>query len=414
MANENATNTDGDLEAGSHPDHLANVDMRHPTERLGALSNIIGGMDEDGNDLPPGGTRTPEGEPGQSEDAPSRERDDKGRFRARDRAEAQEDEDSEGEADPVDDTGDQDGDEDIPADDAGNDPDGQGSAGDENASIDSFEAMMEAAGIDADSASDLMFDVVVNGETQQIPYKDLVQGYRRQQDLTRGFQEVSEAKRETAQVHEAVAAKYREGVQALAASLRTLDAQMVFDQAQIERIRATNPDAAAAALARNERNRQVYEQQLVAIQEAYARQQEEEGQAQEAREAYTRDMLLSRHPKLRTEEGSAAFRRELSNFLESKGFTEDDMGSVVQDWRVVELVMDAMEHGKAKAMKQSIDGKTVKRTPRKVVKNKRASTAKPTEKTRNQAREAERAQAIRSGQRGALAGFLVDSGMVQT
>lgn len=413
MANENATKTDGALDAGSFPDHLANVDMNHPTNRLGALSSIIGGMDHEGNDLPPGERRQPEGEPGQSEDAPSRERDDKGRFRARDRQEAQEGGDSEGEADPVDDVGDQDGDEDIPAD-AGNAPDDQGSAGDEDAQIESFEAMMEAAGIDADTASDLMFDVVIGGETQQIPYKDLVQGYRRQQDLTRGFQEVSEAKRKTAEIHEAVATKYREGVQALAASLRTLDAQMVFDQAQIERIRATNPEAASAALARNERNRQVYGQQLEAIQEAYARQAEAEEQAQAARQEYTRDMLLSRHPKLRTEEGRTGFQKDLEGFLEKRGFSAEDMNLATQDWRIVEIVMDAMEHGKAKAMKQSIDGKTVKRTPKRVVKNKRASTAKATDGQRNQALEAERAQAIRSGQRGALAGFLVDSGMVKS
>lgn len=403
MPAKDTENTDGNFSEGTN--HLEGVDMRHQEGRLSALTGIISGLDEEGNDLPPGETREPEttDEPGDIEvKAHTRKRKPKAE------GDPQNPPDDDGEVEEGDDTGDRVEAKGIP--DEGNDPGDSDAAGDEDDAVESFEAMMEVAGVDVDAASDLMFDVVVEGETQQVPYKELVKGYRRQQDLTRGFQEVSEAKKQTADVHQEIADQYRQGVQQFAASLKALDAQMQFDTAQIDAMRVSNPEAAAAAVARNQRNQKAFEQGLQHVQAMETERQKHAQAAEDAKTQHSRDMLLSRHPKLRTDEGFKKFDEDFTKFLVDKGFTQEDVGSIT-DWRIVEIAMQAMDVGKVKKMEKSIAAKDVKKPNKRPIKKRRASTAKGPGNGVDQRREAERAQSIRQGKKGSLASFLVDSGM---
>lgn len=377
-------NTEGTLPA-SNP--LDGVDMGSQSARLGALSSIIGVRQAEepapGPQAADRASDTPETPPDAGDDGRQAE-----------------DETKNGEGIAAEPQGDE------PEGEEANDTSEVGSA-EETGQPRSFEELVETAGLSADEISDLTFNMVVDGEEQTFTFKELVRNNRRQADLTRGFQEVADARKQFADLQTQHANGYRDHIEATAAVLKTLDRQIRFDEAQIAKLRATNPEAASAAMARNQRNQQALQEGLREIQELKAQQDKAQAEAQASQDQYHYEMLVNRHPHLRDEKAFKTFGEEVSGYLSEMGYSADEVGDV-SDHRFIEICMDAMKARKAAKMQKAIDRKTVRKTPQKTLKGRSSTSQGNSVKARA---AAETARNIRAGKTGSLAGWLRESGM---
>ena len=109
---------------------------------------------------------------------------------------------------------------------------------------------------------DTVYEVVVNGETIDVPLSELVSGYSRQKDYTRKTMELAEQRREMETQSQGVTMEQREAAQRMSQVTAALEAELTNyrdDPNELNALRIQNPGEYAARMADQQRRHQLLE-----------------------------------------------------------------------------------------------------------------------------------------------------------
>lgn len=295
-------------------------------------------------------------------------------------------------------------DDDPDVDDKSSEADDDGEADDETQKpLKSFEEIAEALGLEAEDLAELEFEIRRNGKPVKVSYKELLKGYGRQQDLTRGFQEVAEAKRQTSVLHQEVADAFKARVSESAALLRAFHAHMTVTKERLASLK-DKPNSYAAAVARNEEAERLFAKGLEEVEAIDAKRQEAEDKAKEARLVYEYDTFVTRNPQYRDPAKLEKLGEDMAKFLRPRGWSADEVNDI-SDHRIIELVLEAMKPAKRAEDKKAITAATVRKVASRTLKGKPAP-----EKASAREQRVRRAAAQVGKRDGAFADWLDASG----
>lgn len=255
-----------------------------------------------------------------------------------------------GEEQPVDDEVIDDDQTDLPEDnDSDSDEEGSDDLVDEDLSLAEYLGL-DNDRIKEDDNGDLVFDAIIDGETKQVPLKDLAASYQLQGHVNNKSIALETARKDFEATRQSIATQMEQRVQGIESLTKTLEDDLVSEYNSIDwdALRVQNPaewtalrqeyaDKAnriqkAQGLASEERNRILEEQQAIAKQE----------HAKHIEKEY--EKVLADNPKWVDESVRIAEQAEIKDFLTSSyGFTEQEF-AMVTDSRLVKLIQDAKKY----------------------------------------------------------------------
>lgn len=130
-----------------------------------------------------------------------------------------------------------------------------------------------------DQEGESIVDVVVDGQTLEIPLSELVAGYHRERDYTRKTQTVAQERRQVEEYAKGLQTEQAEAVQRMNAIAQQLQAELVNhqeDPRELEALRVQNPGEYAARLQDTQRRQQlmsIAQQEQAAITERHRQEQ---------------------------------------------------------------------------------------------------------------------------------------------
>lgn len=257
----------------------------------------------------------------------------------------------------------------VEGDDAASDDASADDGGDEVASVGELIATMEA---DPEWFQGLQVDVKVNGQTSQVPFRDLVASYQTNQaaeaKLEQAKTKSQEAQQAFQQRNAALEAQFATAGQIITEAEKVLLADM--EAIDWKTLHEEDPAAWSAEKVKfNERKSQLAQLKQALVQQyqqgALQRQQELQGQQQEHVAAEI-EALNEQMPKVSADWGNPqtlpAAKARLSDYLLRSGFTQDDINNAY-DHRLLIMAEKARLHDEAK-VKVDVTKKRIRKVPK--------------------------------------------------
>ncbi len=190
---------------------------------------------------------------------------------------------------------------------------------------------------DADEEEEPAYKVRVAGQEVEVPLSELVKGYSRTADYTRKTQELAAARNEfgnEVQQTRALREQYAQRLQQVQQLLQQADPQVDWDK-----LRATDPIEFAAQWADHQRRQEAL-QQVQAEQAQIQQRRQYETQAQQAQQLEkARTQLGQMIPEWKDQKVAKAEAAAMKDLGRSLGYSDDELGSVMDPRAVVLLRM---------------------------------------------------------------------------
>jgi hypothetical protein len=279
-------------------------------------------------------------------------------------------------------------------------------AGSDESQAKRFADLAKTAGLSPEDLRDMVFETRIDGQAVEVPYHELLKGYRRQKDVTRGFQEVSAAKRDLSAYHETSAHKLGEHIDSSVAYLQALDKELRISKDRLESLKG-RPHVYAAAVERNQSLERALQEGVESVRQLQARQQEETSAADKIRRSREFDLFLDRNPQYNDPRRLKALGSKISAFMGDHGFDDAEIDDI-SDHRMVEVIMKAMKSDRKSNARQGLIRKEVKKTESRNIRSK----ARPGKVDKQAIARDRAAQGVASGKAGAFANWLQLSGRV--
>jgi predicted RNA-binding Zn ribbon-like protein len=199
---------------------------------------------------------------------------------------------------------------------------------------------------------DARFKVKVDGEEVEVTLDEMAKGYSRTADYTRKMQALAE----TRKASEAEIQAARQERAALAENLKLLEAaiaEVTPREPDWDKLRAEHPDQFAKVWAEWQQGQKERAQVREMREQAERRAMEDHFQARQERIKVEQEKLMTAIPAWKDEKVMSAEKAEMVKFVESRGFTVDDLRAI-EDHRHLALIREAMLFNKSQEKKPAI------------------------------------------------------------
>lgn len=185
-------------------------------------------------------------------------------------------------------------------------------------------------------------DVVVNGETVQVSYEELRNGYSREADYTRRTQEMGEEQRQLGVERDAVLAE-RQRYDGLLGQLQEVVEQSLPQEPDWTQVREQTPDQFPAIYAEWTQRKGQLDKIKVERERVAQAAATDLANAAEAQAVEERTKLKTALPALFEEETAAGLSQSMLETAQTYGYTPEDV-SAIRDSRALRLLHDATQY----------------------------------------------------------------------
>jgi hypothetical protein len=205
----------------------------------------------------------------------------------------------------------------------------------------------EGVEIDADALIEANpeIPVTVDGERKSVPLKEILSGYQRQADYTRGSQALAQDR----QVIQSEAQRLLQQEAFLVQRLAPLVQQLTEDlgTAPSDQLIETDPEQYAREKARYDARKSRLDKALSTMDETLRQQRVLQQQRQDEWVQGERAKVRSMYPDTADPAKAQKLQSDLVNYLQAKGFNAKDIGELV-DHRMFAVAMDALAGWRAR------------------------------------------------------------------
>lgn len=228
---------------------------------------------------------------------------------------------------------------------------------DEQPGDDEGESEGESEDTDEEPDAPQMVTITIDGKAVQVPLDEALKGYSRTQDYTRKTQKLAE-ERKTFQAEKDAVARERQEYATYLSQLKTALEQS-SQEPDWDKLRAEDPDAFPTAYAEWHRHKERLQKIEKEQQETMAKVARDHAERFNAYVAEQKTKLLEILPTWSNPEVAKQESKELREFAQSLGFTDDEVNQVY-DHRLIALLRDASAYRKALQKQETVKAKVVK------------------------------------------------------
>lgn len=234
------------------------------------------------------------------------------------------------------------------------------------------------------------YEVKIDGKTSKVKLSELTAGYQMQKDYQRKTAELAELRRQADSQIEQVQQERQQRANQLDVLIENLHRQLVGDNAALQELIETDPQAYLREQLRMQQRAQQLSEAMQHRQALQGQMSQEEQRKHAEWAKAEKEALQVALPEWRDEKKASAEQREIAEYLIERGYTKDEL-ETLQDHRALLIARDAAKYhalSKAKA-------KQTKPEPPKTVKPGAQVDPKHTNKQRDHAdalRTAKRSQ----------------------
>lgn len=260
--------------------------------------------------------------------------------------------------------------EELPEDDDSEDDEEEGSDLDDIADGDEL-TLSDYLGIDEDRLVEtddgLMFNAIVDGETKQVPLKDLVADYQIRSHVNNKSIALENERKEFEDTRSNIAQQLQQRVEGIQALHKLAEDELVAEYNRInwDKLRVEDPgNWTALRQEYAERAQRIQQAQDLAAQESARLQEEQQGKFQERMKEHMQkefQSMIAKNPEWADEEKLTSAMSGLKNFVSNTyGYKPEEFDNVT-DHRLIELIKDAKAYREGT---KRAEGKKVKRVPK--------------------------------------------------